>query len=168
MKVRMLYIIVGLTISLIMLPLFAQAQNSQRSLPSKEIIDKLTQLEIRFTRVEEGQKALEKRIDDMRDDINNMRDGINRRIDDLRSEIKGDIEELRGLVYVALGGIITLIGAIIALIGFVIWDRRTAITPVVRRTRELEEDRETVWKVLKEYAKREPQFAEVLRIAGLL
>ncbi|MDI6793604.1 MAG: hypothetical protein QME81_12200 [bacterium] len=168
MKVRMLYVIVGLTISLVMLPLFAQAQSSQDAVTGKEIIDKLTQMEIRLTRVEEGQKALEKRIDDMRDDINNMRDGMNRRIDDLRSEIKGDIEELRGLVYLTLGGIIALIGGIVALIGFVIWDRRTAITPVVKRTKELEEERDTVWKVLKEYAKREPRFAEVMRTAGLL
>ena len=50
---------------------------------NKEIIEKLA-------RLEEGQK------------------GLNKRIDDLRSELKGDIAGLRSLVYVVLAGIIAL------------------------------------------------------------
>ena len=75
------------------------------------------------------------------------------------------IDDLRGLIYVVLSGII-------ALIGFVLWDRRTAITPVVRKAKELEqgfeEERVTLRKVLKGYAMVEPRFAEVLRTAGIL
>ncbi|MEK7275213.1 MAG: hypothetical protein AAB110_08145 [Candidatus Desantisbacteria bacterium] len=75
------------------------------------------------------------------------------------------IDDLRGLIYVVLSGII-------ALIGFVLWDRRTAIAPVVRKAKELEqgfeEERVTLRKVLKGYAMVEPRFAEVLRTAGIL
>jgi len=45
------------------------------------------------------------------------------RLDDVSNELKGDIGDLKSLVYVILAGII-------ALIGFVIWDRRTALSPV--------------------------------------
>ena len=75
------------------------------------------------------------------------------------------IDDLRGLIYVVLSGII-------ALIGFVLWDRRTAIAPVVRKAKELEqgfeEERVTLRKILKGYAMVEPRFAEVLRTAGIL
>ncbi|MDI6781338.1 MAG: hypothetical protein QME49_04440, partial [bacterium] len=85
------------------------------------------------------------------------------------------IDDLRGLVYVALGGIMTLICGLLAMIGFVLWDRRTAITPVVRKTKELEQgfedervERVAIRKALKGYALVEPRFAEVLRTAGML
>lgn len=85
----------------------------------KEIVVKLAKLE-------EGQNGLNRRIDDQ-----------GKRIDDLRSELKGDIQalgnrmnDLKNLMYVVLAGIF-------ALIGFVIWDRRTALSPVVRKAREL-------------------------------
>jgi hypothetical protein len=47
----------------------------------------------------------------------------------------------------------------------VIWDRRTALSPVIRRNKELEERVETVFK---EYAKIEPKFAKILKAVGLL
>jgi len=68
---------------------------------------------------------------------------------------------MNNLLYVILGGII-------ALIGFVIWDRRTAVAPVARKNRELGERVEVLEKALREYAKKEPRLAEVLRNVGLL
>jgi tetrahydromethanopterin S-methyltransferase subunit G len=112
-------------------------------LSNKEIIEKLVKLE-------EGQNGLNKRIDD-----------INRRIDHLRGEFKGDINDLRGLIYVVLAGII-------ALIGFVIWDRRSALSPVIRKTKELEERDDLTVRALKEDAMKEPKMAEVPKSLGLL
>jgi len=148
--VLFLFITVGLT------P-FAFAVQGNLSLSDKEIIERLA-------RLEEGQKGLNKRVDDMGKRIDGMGkriDGMGKRIDDLRSEIKGDIADLRGLVYIVLGGII-------ALIGFVIWDRRTALSPVISRTRELEERNDLTLRVLKEYAIKEPQMAETLKSLNLL
>ena len=93
---------------------FTFAAEGGLSLSDKEIIEKLA-------RLEEGQKGLNKRIDD-----------VNKRIDDVRNELKEDIGDLKSLVYLILAGII-------ALIGFVIWDRRTALSPVISKTKELEE-----------------------------
>ncbi len=121
----------------------ALAVEGNLTISDREIIEQLT-------RLEEGQKA------------------INNRIDDLRSELKGDIgelgkriDDLRSLSYVVLGGMI-------ALIGFVIWDRRSALSPVITKTRELEKDRDMTLMVLKEYSQREPKLAEVMKSLGLI
>ena len=122
---------------------FTFAAEGSLSLSDKEIIEKLA-------RLEEGQKGLNKRIDD-----------VNKRIDDVRNELKGDIADLRGLIYIVLAGII-------ALIGFVIWDRRTALSPVISKTKELEERDDLTLRILKEYALKEPKMAEVLKSLKLL
>ena len=100
--------------------------------PEEEIIERLI-------RLEEGQKALNQRLDD----IIGRFDDTNHRIDDFK-----------GILYVILAGMF-------ALVGFVIWDRRTALAPAVGRTRILEN-------ALKEFAKKEPKMAEVLKHLGIM
>ena len=109
----------------------------------EEIIERLIRLEVKL---EEGQKAMNQRFGDMNgrfDDMNGRFDDMNHRIDDLK-----------GLVYVILAGMF-------ALVGFVIWDRRTALSPAIRRTAILED-------ALKEFSKKEPKMAEVLRHLGIM
>ena len=100
--------------------------------PDEEIIERLI-------RLEEGQKALNQRLDD----IIGRFDDTNHRIDDFK-----------GILYVILAGMF-------ALVGFVIWDRRTALAPAVGRTRILEN-------ALKEFAKKDPKMAEVLKHLGIM
>jgi hypothetical protein len=71
------------------------------------------------------------------------------------------IDDLRDLFYVVMGGII-------ALVGFVMWDRRTALAPAIRRTRDLEERAERIERALRELARQDPKIAEVFKQAGLL
>ncbi|MFH1860123.1 MAG: hypothetical protein ABH870_03795 [bacterium] len=141
---RMLHIIAVVFIFLLAGSFVAQAQNTQGY---EEIIERLIRLETQMT-------------------------AMNTRIDDLKGEMKGDISDLRDLVYVILGGIMTLICGLLAMMGYVMWDRRTAITPVVKKTKELEQgfedERVVLRKVLKGYALVEPRFAEVLKTAGML
>lgn len=82
---------------------------------------------------------------------------VNQRIDD----VKGEIQALRELVYVVVAGIFVLIG-------FVIWDRRTALAPAIRKNKELEEREERLEKALREYAKKEPGLADILKNLGLM
>jgi len=113
---------------------------------NEDIIEKLI-------RLEEGQKALNARFDDVNrriDDTNRRFDDVNRRIDDTNQRI----DDLKGLLYVILAGMF-------ALVGFVIWDRRTALAPAIRRTTILED-------ALKEFAKKDPKMAEVLRHLGIM
>ncbi len=98
------------------------------------------------TKVEEGQKALQ------------------RQLDDLNAATEKQIDNLRTLL---LWGFGILFGGMGILIGFVIWDRRTALEPVAKKYRELEEEGEKYKKALKEYAKVEPKLAEILRSLNL-
>ena len=99
------------------------------------------------TKVEEGQKALQRQITDLKVDTQ-------RQTDDLRTLI--------------LWGFGILFGGMGLLIGFVIWDRRTALEPVAKKYKELEEQGEKYKRALKEYAKAEPKLAEILRSLNLL
>jgi len=67
-----------------------------------------------------------------------------------------------------LGALFTVIVGIIALIGFILWDRRTALSPVAKKTKELEDKSDKIEKVLKDLAKRNPEIEEALKRAGLL
>ena len=57
---------------------------------------------------------------------------------------------------------------IFALIGFVLWDRRTALAPAIRKSRELEEREEKVEKALRAIALKDGNVREALRHVGLL
>ncbi|MDM7267080.1 MAG: hypothetical protein P3W89_005580 [Aquificaceae bacterium] len=128
---------------------------------TQEDRDKLRNIEIKVERlevkVEEGQKALQAQTDGLQKQIDGLQrqvDGLQKQIDELRSDFR---------TYMSI-----VIGSIIALVGFIIWDRRTAISPVVKKTKELEDRGDKIEKVLKDLAKEDPKIAEALKRAGLL
>ena len=142
----------------------ALAVEGNLTISDREIIERLT-------RLEEGQKSLEKRIDSLDkriDGLDKRIDGLDKRIDGLQSQINGLQSQISDLHNLIVGGFGIVFVGIFGLFGFVIWDRRTAITPVVRKTRELEEREELTVRVLKAYADKEPRLAEVMRSLGLL
>jgi hypothetical protein len=85
---------------------------------------------------------------------------VNQRIDDVNNNLNKRIDELKDFMFWGFG---ILFGGMGILIGFVIWDRRTALAPAIRKNKELEEREEIIEKVLKEYAKEEPRLAEILK-----
>jgi hypothetical protein len=95
--------------------------------------DRLIRLE---TKVEEGQKFIQRQIDDLKTFM--------------------------------LWGFGILFGGMGLLIGFVIWDRRTALAPAVKKAEDIEEKEEKIEKALKELATKDPKVAEALKHAGLL
>ena len=117
----------------------------------REIIEKLGRLEA-------GQEAIHKRIDD-------VNANLIKRIDDVRSEIRDTRSDLKEFMLWGYG--VTFAG-IFALIGFVLWDRRTALAPAIKKGKELEEREERIERVLKEYAEKEPRLKEILKNAGIL
>ncbi len=138
-----------LTVGFLMLVMvFAMAQEVFAVEGSLTISDR--ELVERLTRLEEGQKGLER--------------GLNKRIDDLKSDLGGRIDDLRGLV---LWGFGVLFAGMFTLIGFVIWDRRSALAPAIRKNKEIEERGNRMEKALKEYALKEPKLAEVLKSLGM-
>ncbi len=108
----------------------------------------------RIIRLEEGQKYLQKQIDDLK-----------KQIDDLKKDTQRQFDELRTFLYWGFG---ILFGGMGILIGFVIWDRRTAVEPVARKLREIEEREERLEKVMKKLAKRDPEIEKILKEEGLI
>jgi prefoldin subunit 5 len=124
---------------------------------SKEIPYTLEDRE-RLIRLEEGLNSVNQRIDI-------LEKSLNQRIDGLEKSLNRRIDDIYQLMVVLIGAIIA---QIIGVIGFVLWDRRTAITPVIKRTRELEEENEKIYKVLKEMGKRDTKIAQILKQVGIL
>ncbi len=106
---------------------------------SQEDRDRIIRLEIK---VEEGQKSLQ------------------RQIDDLKISTQRQFDNLYTLI---LWGFGILFGGMGILIGFVIWDRRTALAPAIKKNKELEERGDLLERALKEFAKVEPKLAEILK-----
>ncbi|MCR4313160.1 MAG: hypothetical protein NUV58_02855 [Candidatus Roizmanbacteria bacterium] len=89
-----------------------------------------------LTELKVGQTGLDKRFDD-----------IGKRIDRLGSLV--------------LWGFGVIFAGIFTLIGFVLWDRRTALAPAVKKN-------EAVEKALIEYSQKHPDLKKALKHAGLL
>ena len=102
----------------------------------------------------EIRKIVREEIELFRQEMNNRIDGINNRIDDMKSFM--------------LTGFVIIFTGIFTLLGFVIWDRRTAISPVVKKSKELEEKSDLTLKILKEYSKKEPKLAAILKSFNIL
>ena len=122
---------------------------------TQEDRDRIIRLEIK---VEEGQKSLQRQIDD-------LKISIQRQIDDLKTSTQRQFDNLYTLI---LWGFGILFGGMGILIGFVIWDRRTALAPAIKKNKELEERGDLLERALKEFAKQEPRLAEVLRTMRLM
>ncbi len=108
----------------------------------------------RLIRLEEGQKSLQRQIDD-------LGVGTQRQFDD----VKNQFSDIRSLLYLVIT--LTFTG-ISTLIGFILWDRRTTLAPVAKRNMELEEREERLERALRAYAEVEPRMAEVLRDLRLM
>jgi len=95
---------------------------------------------------------------------------IDRRFDQIdkrfeQGDRKSDSIErrLERLETVMMWGFGLLFSSMLGMVGFVLWDRRSALAPAIRKSRELEEREDVIEKALKEYAKIEPRFAEILK-----
>jgi chaperonin cofactor prefoldin len=114
---------------------------------TKEDKERLRNVELKVERLEVKVEAIQKQIDDLKVEIK-----------DIRAEIQTLRSDLQGFM---LWGFGILFGSMLALVGFVIWDRRTALEPAIKRNEKLE-------KVLMEIAKKDENVKEALENAGLL
>ena len=147
--------------------------------------DRLIRLE---TKVEEGLKATNQRIDGLEKSVNQRIDGleksVNQKIDGLEKSVNQRIDdvrdEIRDLKTFILWGFGILFGGMGILIGFVIWDRRTTVAPVARalkekegeieelkkREAEIEKRERNIEEILRDYAQKEPRLAELMKAKG--
>ncbi len=119
-------------------------------LTDREIIESLVELK-------GGLDKLNTRFDDTNRRFEGRFDDVNRRLDDMNSRF----DDLKGLLYVILAGIFVQFG-------FVLWDRRTALSPAIKKTRELEEKEEMIEKVLRELARQDQKVKDAMKHAGFM
>lgn len=125
---------------------------------------KITQIEERITSLEERVAKLEERVTRLEERVIRLEERIyslEKRIDSLEKRI----DDLRTFM---LWGFGILFGDIGLLIGFVIWDRRTALQPAIKRIEELERREKEREEILREEAKKDPELAEKLKKIGWL
>ncbi len=139
---------------MIISPTFAQGRD-----------DSMDDVRERLVRLESKVDGLQKQIELLQKQIDDLKASTQKQIDDLKASTQKQIDDLRGLL---LWGFGILFGGMGLLIGFVIWDRRTAVAPVARRTMELEEREERIELALRILAKKDPKIEEALKEAGLL
>ena len=75
------------------------------------------------------------------------------------------IDDIKTLFYWGFGVLITLF---IFMFGYMIWDRRTAMKPALELSAKAEENSRNLMTMLREYSKKHPDLAEILRSHGVL
>lgn len=105
-------VIITVLITALFIPSIVPAIESAQRITDREIVERLT-------RLEEGQKALESQIKQLREDMNTQFN----RIDSQFNRIAA--------IFTAL---------VVAVIGFAIWDRRTMIRPFEVKVKKIEDE----------------------------
>lgn len=105
-------------------------------------------------RFEESQKSIDARIAQVDQRFETFQKNMAERFDDLHSFLT------------ILAAIFS--GLVIAVISLVIWDRRTALAPAMRRSQELELRGDRLEQALRTLAQKDPNVADALRQVGLL
>ncbi|MGD9825295.1 hypothetical protein, partial [Desulfobacter sp.] len=154
------------------LPVSLWAVEIAPRISDREIIEKLAVLE-------EGQKALRAEMksgqEALRSEMRSGQEALNKRLDDLNKRQ----DDSNNTMLVLFGSLITLI---VALFGYIAWDRRTMVKPVIEQVNRLERkvladlDLEhsdgsllrRQLEALRQYAGKNPEFAEILRGLALL
>jgi uncharacterized protein (UPF0335 family) len=149
-----------------------------------EVAPRITDREIveRLTRLEEGQKNLDKRLSDMQTFNEQRFASIDQRfvsIDQRFASIDQRFTDLQNTMLALYGSLIALI---VALFGYIAWDRRTMFKPMMARLERIERDLERdlelghdqgsrltrLVTLLREMAKTDPKIADALRSCSLL
>ncbi|MFA5476173.1 MAG: hypothetical protein WC271_05675 [Bacteroidales bacterium] len=99
----------------------------------------------------------EEQIKSLRNEMNAKFESVDQRFETVESKFD--------LLYWLFG---ILFGLITFLIGYIMWDRRTALFPVQNKTHELDGRVMQLESLARAQAKKDPAFAELLKLAGLL
>ncbi|MDD2632999.1 MAG: hypothetical protein PHX39_10470 [Bacteroidales bacterium] len=119
-----------------------------------------------FAQVQEVPFTLDDRDRIMRteEQVKSLRNEMNAKFESVDQRFE-TVESKFDLLYWLFG---ILFGLITFLIGYIMWDRRTALFPVQNKTHELDGRVMQLESLARAQAKKDPAFAELLKIAGLL
>ncbi len=122
----------------------------------------------RLIRIETELKNLREYVDKRFEQIDKRFEQIDKRFEQIERRFEQIERRFDQLTTLMLGIVAAFAGIVAVTIGFAIWDRRTALSPYLRRSREIEEREEILEKALKEFAKVEPKMSEILKKLGIL
>jgi len=124
-----------------------------------EIDKRFEQVDKRFEQVDKRFEQVDKRFEQ----VDKRFEQVDKRFEQGDRRSDGIERRLERLEAVMMWGFGLLFSSMLGMVGFVLWDRRSALAPAIRKSRELEEREEVIEKALKEYAKIEPRFAAILK-----
>jgi len=111
------------------------------------------------TKVEEGQKALQRRITD-------LSSTMQRQTSDLKTSMQRQIADLRAFLLWGFGLLFT---GMLILVGFILWDRRSTLKPVKDELDKLERRKvDRLLEAMRKLSEEDSRVAQVLRSVGLL
>ena len=164
---------------LILIPGPVSAVETAPRISDREILERLTKLE-------EGQKRLEEKIEanmeaiarlrsDMQTQIQQLRQDMNAQFDRIEKQfdrVNAQIDRLFQLTLAILGAFAAIVAATI---GFALWDRRTMIRPFENKIKEIEEELaqnrehlQSLLEALRSLGQTDEKVAEILRQFRLL
>jgi DNA anti-recombination protein RmuC len=121
----------------------------------KESVDK------RFEQIDKRFEQIDKRFAEFQSSVDKRFEQVDKRFE----QVDKRFEQIMTFMWI----LASMFGGLVATtIGFAVWDRRTALAPALRRSRELEEREERIERALREMAQKDPNVAEALRHVGLL
>lgn len=134
-------------------------------LSDREVIERLT-------RVEEGQKALQQEMQQLRTDINTEMQQLRTEMQQLRQDMNAQFS----YVFQLMVGMLGAFAAIVAVtISFALWDRRTMIRPFESKVKTIEEELSqnrqrfhALLEALRVLSQKDKQVADVLKKFDLL
>jgi len=110
----------------------------------------------------------EAKINALDNKINALDDKIAVRFESIDKQFmyqQKQIDDIKALFYWGFGISITLF---IFMLGYMIWDRRTTMRPSLEQASKAEENSRNLISMLREYSKKHPDLAEILRTHGIL
>ena len=127
-----------------------------------EQIDKrFEQVDKRFEQIDKRFEQVDKRFAELREDMNERFRQVDKRFESMENLLIAIVGAFAAIVAVA--------------IGFAIWDRRTMIRPFEEKVKSMEDDimldrksLETLFEVLRNYSRKHPDLADILKQFSIL
>jgi hypothetical protein len=106
----------------------------------------------------------EEKIESLRNEMNAKFEAIEYRFEAMETKFEAMDSKIETLYW----GFGIMIALMLFLFGYIVWDRRTALNPIQSKTISLEERVNKLEFITKQQANKDPAFAEILKLAGLL
>ncbi len=130
--------------------------------------ERLNQMDKRFAQVD-------KRIDELRQDMDKRFEQVDKRfeqVDKRFEQVDNRFESMQNLMMAIVGAFAAIVAVTI---GFAIWDRRTMVRPFEDKVKKIESDivsdrkrLEALFEILRNYASKHPDLADILKQFSIL